>query len=473
MSLRRGLVLAAAYLMVVVVVALEVPFALDIDHRATREYEDGLLQQTALLAGRINDDVPLAGTDPAVPPKPPAAIQGITDTAASTSSARFIVTDRLGRVLADSEHAAAVGTQYATAQRPELRAVFSIRGGSIDVRHRHSESAGGDLLLVTVPVIHFQEAVGAVRASAPLSSVRARVHRVWAGLGLIGAAVIMVGLALAWGLATKVSRPVKRLEEAAGRLGRGELDARAPVSGPKEVSALATSFNQMAGAVSANITAQRDFLGNASHQLRTPLTGLKLRLEAIQDHGGFAGEQARKAEGDVDRLSKLVDDLLEIASALSADSVGTNVDLATVAREAGERWSEASAAAGNSLHLRIDQPGTVWADPTDLAHVVDNLVENAIRYSPPGTDITLETGRRGGRAVLAVADTGPGIPEAERSRVFERFYRGSTGKKAGPGTGLGLAIVFELVRRWGGEIALADGAGTRFEATFPATSTLP
>jgi signal transduction histidine kinase len=115
----------------------------------------------------------------------------------------------------------------------------------------------------------------------------------------------------------------------------------------------------------------------------------------------------------------------------------------------------------------------VWADASDLALVLDNLVENAIRYNPEGSTIVLETGTLDGRALLAVADDGLGVPPEERSRLFERFYRGSSGRRAGPGTGLGLAVVAELVRRWGGDVRLTDGPGTRIEATFPSASTVP
>jgi signal transduction histidine kinase len=109
----------------------------------------------------------------------------------------------------------------------------------------------------------------------------------------------------------------------------------------------------------------------------------------------------------------------------------------------------------------------VWADDGDVAHVLDNLIENAIRYSPAGTNIVVEAANRDGVMALSVEDDGPGIPQEDRDRIFERFYRGSNGRLAGPGTGLGLAIVAELVRRWGGRVRLADGAGTCVEATFP------
>jgi signal transduction histidine kinase len=227
----------------------------------------------------------------------------------------------------------------------------------------------------------------------------------------------------------------------------------------------------MADTLSANLVAQQDFVANASHQLRTPLTGLRLRLETIKEQGGSAGEQAAKAEKEVDRLSALVDDLLELARALSMDSAGTTVDLGTAADQAVERWR--GPAAERDMRLEVNKTeASVWADPSDVAHIIDNLVENAIHYCPPGTRISVVVSSRAGRPALAVADTGPGIDPHDADRIFERFYRGSTGRAGGPGTGLGLAIVGELARRWGGEVRLVPGAGTTIEVTFPARSTV-
>jgi len=238
--------------------------------------------------------------------------------------------------------------------------------------------------------------------------------------------------------------------------------------------ALAESFNSMATALASNIIAQQDFVANASHQLRTPLTGMRLRLEAIEGEGGFAGEQAAKAEAELDRLASLVQDLLRIARASTMEeATGRTVEASVRATDAVARWSGPAVDAGKTLVLEDAGRGAVWADPADLDHVLDNLIENAIRYAPAGARIGVSSGSRNGRVFLRVHDDGPGIPPEERDRVFERFYRGSSGRQSGPGTGLGLAIVFELVRRWDGDVRIEDGAGAGFEASFPAVPTLP
>jgi signal transduction histidine kinase len=222
----------------------------------------------------------------------------------------------------------------------------------------------------------------------------------------------------------------------------------------------------MADALGSSMRAQRDFVANASHQLRTPLTGIKLRLEAIRAEGGVAGENAEKAEEELDRLEALVDDLLALAGAATPPPSGITVDLSSVAEDAVERWQAPAGEAEKTVEAGRLEQALVFADPADLAHVVDNLIENALRYAPPGTQVTVESSSENGRGTLVVADNGPGIPEDDRARVFERFYRGSNGRRLGPGTGLGLAIVAELVERWDGQVTLADVPGTRVWVVF-------
>jgi signal transduction histidine kinase len=268
-------------------------------------------------------------------------------------------------------------------------------------------------------------------------------------------------------LAGRIARAVEQLGRAAERIGQGELETPPEVSGPRELTALSRSFGRMVEALRSNLEAQRDFLGNASHQLRTPMTALRLRLEAIRGEGGPAAEQAAKADAEVDRLQALVGDMLDLARASSPDLQGEPVDLGAASRAAAERWEAAAEANGQEVVVRTNGAVRVWASARDVDDILDNLLENAIQYSGSGAEVAVEAGRRDSAVLLSVADDGPGIPEAERQRVFERFYRGVTGRSSASGTGLGLAIVAELVRRWEGEIRLDTAEGTRIEATFP------
>jgi signal transduction histidine kinase len=464
-SFRTRLVLAAAYLVAAVVLALEIPLALSIQRRADSDFQSDVLGRTALLAARISDDVAAVNQD--APGADPAALSQAVDDAARVLNERIVVTNGRGRVLVDSGGEAAPGSKFATIERPELG--VALTEGRVDFRRRFSDTAGEELLLVTIPVVHEGQVIGAVRASASRESVIDRVHRSWLRLAAIGLAVVAGAFVLAWILATTVSRPLSRLRNTAKDLGEGDLDARAPTDGPAELAALGVSFNRMADALGSSMRAQRDFVANASHQLRTPLTGIKLRLEAIRAEGGAAGENAAKAEEELDRLEALVDDLLALAGAATPPPAGVTVDLSSVVEDAIERWQAPAGEAEKTVGAGRVEQALVFAVSGDLAHVVDNLIENALRYTPAGATVTVESQADNGRASLVVADDGPGIPAEERARVFERFYRGSNGRRLGPGTGLGLAIVAELVERWEGEVTLGDGPGTRVQVAFRAT----
>jgi two-component system, OmpR family, sensor kinase len=467
-SFRARLVLAAAYLVTAVVLALEIPLALNVERRADADFQATVLGRAAILSTRVSHLVATASGSRQSPV--PAQLGTLVDESARNADARIVVTDDRGLILADSADEAAPRELYATPERPEFAA--ALLQGRIDYRRRRSETVGDELLLVTVPVVQEDRVVGAVRVSASRASVAASVHGSWLRLALIGLAVVAATLVLAWILAGSLARPLARLRDAAGRLGAGDLDARASPEGPTELSAVAASFNHMADQLASNLRAQRDFIANASHQLRTPLTGVKLRLEAIRaEADGAAAAHAEKAEAEVERLGELVEDLLELARATTVSATGTTLDLADIADAAVERWGPPASDAGQTVVAGERQPARVFADPADLAHVVDNLIENALRYCPPGTRITVETASADGAASLLVADDGPGIAPEDRPRVFERFYRGSNGRRSGQGTGLGLAIVAELVGRWGGEVRLLDGPGTRVAAVFARTPT--
>jgi two-component system, OmpR family, sensor kinase len=469
MSFRARLLIGAFYVLTAVVLALEIPLALTVERRADSDFQAVVLGDAAILAARVSDLVVQAGSRPGAPAPP--RLRSIVAERAQARTQRVVVTDAQGRVVADSDGAARRGVFYATPARPEFRA--ALFRGRIDTRRRFSDTLGEELLLVTVPVVDQERVAGAVRISASTADIDAGVRASWIRLGAVGVAVIVAGLVLTWLLAVPLGRQIRQLADASTRLGRGELDVRAPEEGPAELDTLARSFNQMAAELTGSIETQREFVANASHQLRTPLTGLRLRLEAIGREGGSVGEQAAKAQAELDRLSALVDDLLALAHASSADATAASVDLGELAAEAVARWREGAEAAGKRLELRADGRPVVWASREDVAHVLDNLIDNALRYAPAGSEVRVETEARDGRASLAVADDGPGIPPQDRARVFERFYRGSTGRRAGAGTGLGLAIVAELVRRWDGEVRLVDAPGTRVEAVFPRAPTEP
>jgi len=470
MTLRSRLVLSMAYLLLVVVIAFEVPIGINIQQRNLAEFRAALLARTAIAAGIIADALPgtstpsTGGGGATHEPAGPTVKQVVRQTAAQTG-ARVVVVDAGGIVVADSSGPATIGTLYATPQRPEFN--YALGAHQVTSFTRYSHTLGQDLMVVTVPVWESGRVVGAVRSSAPLGQVEANVRRAWFGLAAIGLAIVLAGLALAWVLATSLARPVTSLARVAARFGAGDLDARATPEGPGEIAGLATSFNQMADEVSATMTAQHEFLANASHQLRTPLTGLRLRLESLEAEG-IAVEDVHKAIDEVDRLAALVNDLLALEAASLAPTAGARTDLAQAAGEAADRWAEEARRGGLDLIVEGRTAVPARASEADVAQILDNLIENSIRYATSPGRITLEAAHRDRRATVRVADTGPGIDPGDRQRVFERFFRGATGRHAGPGTGLGLAIVGQLVSRWGGTVRIVEGPGTTVEVAFDA-----
>jgi signal transduction histidine kinase len=274
-------------------------------------------------------------------------------------------------------------------------------------------------------------------------------------------------LLLAFGIAGSLARPLRRLAGTSRRLGEGDLSARVEhVAGAEEIDQLARSFDEMADRVERTVQAQREFVANASHQLRTPLTGIKLRLESAAADAD--DEELRRkldaADREVDRLSEIVDRLLVMARQIE-EGQPTLVDVDDAVARAIGRWQERASLAGASLTAHGDG-GAAQANPADVDQILDNLIHNAIDHAPG--PVTVESRREDGRVVLAIQDEGPGIPADERQRVTERFYRGRSAPTGG--SGLGLAIARDLAEKWGGsmEILTPEGSGTRVEVRFRA-----
>jgi two-component system, OmpR family, sensor kinase len=454
MSLRARLVSAFAYVLVLVLVALAVPFALSVSNRVEAEVEAQGASQAHLVAASVAGILDR-----------PVELQRLVVDAGSDVRGRVVVVGPRGRLLADSEGSRLLGRSYA--DRPEIAAVLA--DGNVAQGRRTSESLGGELLYTSVPVVRDGNRVGAVRITRSAGPVDARIRRDRIAVGAIAVAALALGLALAWLLAGSLAAPLRSLARTAQRLGDGDLSARADVAGPTEQQEVAAAFNDMAARLERVLEAQREFVANASHQLRTPLTGLRLRLEAAQlqaDDPALARE-LEAAEHETQRLAKLLTGLLALARE-GAPQRSTVVDLAVAVDAACGRWRPEAEATGRRL---VAAPGEAraLASEDDVAVALDNLIENALLYSPPGTTVTVEARTADGVVSVAVTDEGPGLAPGEEERVFERFARGSAGRDA-PGTGLGLAIVRTLARRWGGEARIASlpGGGARAELSLPA-----
>ena len=459
MSLRLRILAAFAYGFLLILVALEVPLALNLRNRVDAEVRNDAAGQAHIVAAQASGSM-----------SQPAQLRQIASQAGSQLGARVIVVDQTGMLKADSAGAA----PRSFASRPEIRLALS---GRTAQGERHSDTLGENLLYSAVPVTNRGRTVGAVRVTQSVSAVNDRVRKSVLALAAIGLAALLLGLVLAWFLADSLSRPLRKLSRSARQVEEGNFEARAEVTGPQEAREVAVAFNDMADRIGTVLAAQREFVANASHQLRTPLTGLRLRLEsatAKADSPDLERELAA-AEQEVERLSRLLNTLLMLAREGQTPRAGRLVSLGLAAKHAHERWEARSEQRGQRLELEPAQDVVVHAAEEDLAIVLDNLIENALHYSPEGSTVTIEYGRRGADAVLAVLDDGPGIAPGEEEAVFERFGRGRASKGGPAGTGLGLAIVQTLAERWGGRAALSPRpeGGTRAEIRLPAGDVVP
>ena len=329
---------------------------------------------------------------------------------------------------------------------------------------------GADILVAAAPVLD-PGLIGAVRVRQDIQSVNDAVRRTTISLiGVIGGIGLSIGLVIAVVMSGSLARPLTRLAAAARRLGAGDLSARAhDVTGADEIEELAGSFDDMADRVERTVQAQREFVANASHQLRTPLTGMKLRLESAIERADTPEmtHDLTAADREIDRLAATVDRLLVMARTLE-EGGSTEIELHDAAARAADRWRERAATRGSTVSVD-GEPVTAQANATDIDQILDNLLENAMTYAPG--PIQLQTGTAERRAFVAVRDHGPGISSEEQGKVTERFYRGKTAPPGG--SGLGLAIARDLAERWGGALSVqsAEGGGTRVEVRFRVAST--
>ena len=381
---------------------------------------------------------------------------------------RIVVVDRAGISVADSEP---LDRPRDFSTRPEIIAALD---GDRTSGTRDSETLGTGLVFVAVPVASGGRVHGAVRVTYPTSKLDARVRSTWLRLGglalVVLALVAVVGMAFARG----VTRPVRRLEHASHRLADGDLDARVPTDdGPPELRALAETFNSTAERLAQLVESQRRFVADASHQLRTPLTALRLRLETLEPTlPPDTRPKVAAALVETERLTRLVSSLLVLARTDASRPEPVTVDVASVVRERVESWRPVAAEQGVRLTAQAPPALLVVAVPGAIEQVLDNLLSNALDVAPEATEVAVSITVDDGRAALHVRDEGPGMLPEARQRAFERFWRppGASGE----GFGLGLAIVDQLARASGGDVRLdagPDGVGldvvVRFATVAP------
>lgn len=328
---------------------------------------------------------------------------------------------------------------------------------------------------VALPV---REARAVVLFSSSLEDTLASVQQVKRRLLLAGGLALGIALALGYGAASVFARRIRRLERAADRIAGGRLDEPVVDRGRDELGQLADAFERMRSQLARLDYARREFIANASHELRTPIFSLGGFLELMANEE--VDEPTRREfmgtmQEQLARLEKLATDLLDL-SRLDAGQLTLELERIDVGRVAEALAEEFAAVAVSSRHpIRLERPDDrveAVADETRTLQIGRAFLENAIRHTPGGTAVRVTAGREDGRAVLAVEDAGPGIPAGEAGQIFERFRRGEGGHASG--SGLGLAIARELADAMGGRVELESEPGrTVFRLELPAAASLP
>jgi two-component system, OmpR family, sensor histidine kinase BaeS len=327
---------------------------------------------------------------------------------------------------------------------------------------------------VEAPVVAGGQNVGSVRLAFTTTATAGRAVA-WSWV-LGAAAVALLTALLAAGYVTRrLTRPLQALTGAARRFAAGEPGARAGTAGPGELGELATAFDTMADDVVRADQVRRSLAADVAHELRTPLAALQAGLEELRD-GLRAPDTERLAalHDQTLRLGRVVQDLADLSAAESAalSLHRTDIDLAEIARTALAAHQGLLDAAGLRADTDLTAALPVQADPDRLHQAITNLLANAARYCRPGDRVTISGHRSGGLAVLAITDTGPGIPADELPHVFQRLWRGHQARSVA-GAGIGLAVVRELVTAHGGTVSAASpaGGGTTITVRLPLACT--
>lgn len=334
------------------------------------------------------------------------------------------------------------------------------------------DSKVDDRLRVTVPVLgdDGDTVVGAVVLSRSSGELEEQVGVLWTWLAAVALAGLAAAAVAAIALARWVSRPLSSLDAAAQRLGGGALDTRSDGGhGPPEVRRLARNFNGMAGRLESLVHGNRATMADVSHQLRTPLAALRLRLDVLsQDSDRETTEELAGAQDEIARLSHLVDGLLALARAENVLIEPVSIRVDEVIQDRTAAWRPVAEERGVELRpLRTSRVPAV-AGEGHLEQILDNLLANALDAVPAGGHVQVSAVADGGGARVVVADDGPGMTPQQQEMAFRRFVSSTPG-----GAGLGLAIVHRLVTSNGGSAALSDTPGGGLTVTVNLLAELP
>lgn len=417
-----------------------------------------------VLGGRVEEFL----ADPAPLDSARTALTTLITKYADSKETEVIITDALGiAVLTSNAAELAVGDDFTN--RPEIAAALV---GNVSSGERWSDTLQSNLVYVSVPIISGSSVYGAVRLSFPHGGIDAAVAAQTQFLWWVAGAAIGLSLIVSWLLSGVVIRPLRRIEQQTNALAAGDFSARLPdAKGTTEIATLTAAFNGMADKLESLIRQQRAFASDASHQLRTPLTALLLRLERARDalpkSASVARERIADAESEVERLNSIVEGLLAIARSEGRAGTIESVDVAVVARDRVESWRHLAEERGITMAYDGVESAVARAIPSAPEHIIDNYIDNALAHSPSGTAVLVRVRRAGSNVIVEVIDAGSGLTKEQCERAFDRFWRADSTTE---GTGLGLAIVKHLAELGGATVSLTPrsrDSGVVASVSFP------
>ncbi|MGW2513092.1 sensor histidine kinase [Streptomyces scopuliridis] len=326
-------------------------------------------------------------------------------------------------------------------------------------------------LIVDSPVVRDGDVVAVVVTDSPTGQMRSRILHGWLiiAAGEVAAMLLAVGAAIR--LTGWVLRPVRVLDAATHDIATGRMNSRvAAAGGPPELRRLASSFNEMADNVEDVLEQQRAFVADASHQLRNPLAALLLRIELLSLELPEGNEEIASVRTEGKRLAQVLDDLLDLALAEHAAADLRLTDIGEVAAERVAAWRALAEEKGVRL-TEHRAAVTAWADPIALSSALDAVIDNALKFTPAGEEVTVAVARNGTTSQIVINDGGPGLTDDELARIGDRFWRSNRHQNI-KGSGLGLSISRALLTAGGGSIAYEHGEprGLRVTLSVPRSS---
>jgi len=452
---RRRLLAGFVLFALVVLLAFEIPLAITWTRRERDQFLGTVRREATTFAVIGEEHLEDPGT---------ADLQSLADRFSAGTGTEIAVLDRNGgTIVATGRPPVASGSAVIDAD-----VLAKAQPGKILELTDQLRDGGPVQQVAIVPITTDSTIRGFALAARARSGLDDRLATIRITLAALGAAALALAALMGVLFARSISRPLADLAATAHALGEGDLGARAPTgSGPAELRELSTTVNDMAERIEQLVGAQRAFVADASHQLRTPLTALRLRLDALEDE---VAPQSRadydKVVAEASRLARLVDGLLALARAEAQQPERRPIDVWDVLGERVDTWSALADERGVELTLARAGPGRTVAElvPGHLEQILDNLIANSLDAMPEGGAIEVHLGTGGERVAVTVADEGPGLTVEECRHAFDRFWRGRASASELGGSGLGLAIVRELVRANHGSVELRPRSPHGLEA---------